>query len=535
MKRVGEVTPDRAIRREISMADVRQASSWRYLTLVVCITACIVGSPLAVLAWTESTYGVRLGPIPAAAVAVALSAALGAAGSAIWIRHPRSRDIVFGDLMLWGYMRRLVNEHRVLRATSALGLDRSDGVAREITLPPEKQTEILRKLVQALEANDPYTHGHSRRVGRHSLMIAKAMGLPAEYAEKVFTAASIHDVGKLHLPPQILKKPGKLTDQEFEIIKEHPAIGAAMASDLDNGEITEIVRHHHERLDGRGYPDRLAGDAIPLGARIIAVADTFDALTSTRAYREASEHKVALDIIKKEAGAQLDGKVVEAFLRYYSGRKARTWWSVIASLPERLTGWIGRGVERIGVAGIANGATAAGAAVVIAGASLGGPAIDGDMERRPIRTTAATQAFTQTGYGETSTPEEGTPSEGTDRERRGDGAGSDATSGGASSDGSTGSGSGDPGTGSGDGSGSDPDSGGSGSDDSGSGSGSDSGSGSGSDSGSGSGSDSGSGSGSDSGSGSGSDSGSDGSDGDLIGDLVDTVEDTECGLLGLLC
>jgi hypothetical protein len=540
------------------MADAKQPSSWRYLVLVAFITACIVGSPLAAIAWVESTYGLQLGPIPAAAAAVALSAALGAAGSAIWIRHPRSRDIVFGDLMLWGFIRRLVNEHRVLRATSALGLDRSDGVAREITLPPEKQTEILGKLVQALEANDPYTHGHSRRVGRHSLMIAKTMGLPAEYVEKVFTAASIHDVGKLHLPPQILNKPERLTDQEFEIVKEHPVIGAAMVSDLDNGEITAIVRHHHERLDGRGYPDRLAGDAIPLGSRIIAVADTFDALTSTRAYRKASEHKVALDILKKEAGTQLDGKVVEAFLRYYSGRKARTLWSMITSLPQRLMGWIGNGVEKVGVAGLANGATAAGAAIVIAGASMGGPAPDADIQRRALETTASTQALAQA--GDDSTAGAGIPSDDVHRKSRVSGSGKVSTDSGPSGDDGSGSagdgsgtdtagsGSGGSGTGSGsDGSGSGGSSSGSGSDGSGSGSGSSgsgsdgSGSGSsGSDSdGSGSGS-SGSGSdGSDSGSGSSgsgsSGSGSDGSGGGLIGDLVDTVEDTGCGLLGLLC
>jgi hypothetical protein len=321
-------------------------------------------------------------------------------------------------------------------------------------------------------------------------------------------------------------------------------MGAEMVSDLDNGEITEIVRHHHERLDGRGYPDRLGGDAIPLGSRIIAVADTFDALTSTRAYRKASEHKVALDILKKEAGSQLDGSVVEAFLRYYSGRRSRTWWSAITAIPERLLGRIGSGVEKIGVAGLANGVTAAGAAVVIAGASLGTPVPPDDMQRA-TRATAATQALAQSSDDERSTSEEARTSDAPDRDDRKDRNDDSGSEDGSARDGSGSSGSGAGGSGfetddSGSGSGSDG-SGSSGSDygsdDSGS-SGTDSGSGSsGSDSGSdSSGSDSGSGS---DGSGSGSDgsgSGSDGSDGDgLIGDVIDTVEDTGCGLLGLLC
>jgi hypothetical protein len=496
----------------------------------VAITACIVGSPLAALSWAESAYDINMGPIAAAAVAVAFSAALGASGSALWMRHPRSRDIVFGDLMLWGFVRRLINEHRVLRATAALGLDRSDGAVRAITLSPERQTEVLQSLAHALEANDPYTHGHSKRVARHALMIAKTMGLSAEYVEKVYTAASIHDVGKLHLPQQILNKPAKLTDAEFEVIKEHPAIGAAMAADLGNGEITAIVRNHHERLDGRGYPDQLSGDAIPLGSRIIAVADTFDALTSTRAYRDAAEHKVAIDILKKEAGAQLDGRVVDAFLRYYSGSRTRTWWSLATAIPQRFMGWLGGGIERIGIAGLANGATAAGAAAVIAGASLGGGASIRDLQPRIVQPAAAAEIAadeTDTGDSETAAPDQ-------DRERKArDGSDDDASS----PDDSTGS------DGSGGSGGSDD-----GSDDSDTGTGGGSGGGS-------------SGGGTqpppdddggtepppddggtqpppppddDGGTEPPPDDGDD-DDGGLIGDVVDVVEETECGLLGLLC
>jgi hypothetical protein len=543
------------------MADVRTTGSVRYLPLVLVITLSIVGFPLAVLAWVETAFNITIGPLPAAAIAVALSAAIGAMGSALWIRHPRSRDIVFGDLMLWGYVRRLINQRRVLRATSALGLDRSDGGAREIALSRERQTEILQRLANALEANDPYTSGHSRRVARHSLMIARQMGLTSEHVDKIYTAASIHDVGKMHLPGDVLNKPGKLTDDEYELVKEHPAIGAAMVAALGNGEITAIVRHHHERLDGRGYPDRLEADAIPLGSRIIAVADTFDALTSTRPYRAASEHKRAIDILKKEAGAQLDGRVVEAFLRYYSGRRSQTWWSALTALPERLVTWLANGIERVGLAGLAGGATAAGAAAVIAASSIAGPAAMSGIA--PVRSTAnvevAEAPSSTLASGDTDPDEGGSDSgRGARDDDQGNGGASDDSDGSSSTDsGGTDSGGGDSGgtdsggsdsggtdsgsdSGGGDSGGTDSGGTDSGGSDSGSGSDTDN-SGSGSDS-SGSGSDSdNSGSDSDN-SGSGSDSSGSGSGDDdgLIGDVVDTVEDVvdgeeDCGVLGLLC
>ncbi len=108
----------------------------------------------------------------------------------------------------------------------------------------------------------------------------------------------MHDVGKVETPTAVLHKAGRLSDEEFDIVKRHPVDGADMVATLDDDELTAIVRHHHERLDGTGYPDGLAGDEIPLGARILAVADTFDAITSTRPYRQANPHKKALDILE---------------------------------------------------------------------------------------------------------------------------------------------------------------------------------------------------------------------------------------------
>jgi HD domain-containing protein len=138
-------------------------------------------------------------------------------------------------------------------------------------------------------------------------------------------------------PREIINKPGGLADEEFDVIKRHPVDGAAMLADVEGDtEIVAIVRSHHERLDGRAYPDGLAGDDIPLGARIIAVADTFDALNSTRSYRPAATHKRALDILRKEAGTQLDRPAVAAFLRTYSGRRPAALSSLVALGPQRL-------------------------------------------------------------------------------------------------------------------------------------------------------------------------------------------------------
>ena len=159
------------------------------------------------------------------------------------------------------------------------------------------------------------------------------MGLSRAEVARVRTAAAIHDVGKIETPKVILHKKGPLSDDEYEVIKRHPGDGAARTTVLRDPELEAMVRHHHERLDGTGYPSRLAGEDIPLGARIIAVADTFDAITSTRPYRSASPHKKAIDILRSEAGTRLDPDVVRAFCSHYEGRRSLALWVSAASLP----------------------------------------------------------------------------------------------------------------------------------------------------------------------------------------------------------
>jgi putative nucleotidyltransferase with HDIG domain len=298
-------------------------------------------------------------------LAVALSIAAAKLGAAVWMRHPLARDVLFADLMAWEWVRRLRVDRRLARARSLLEADH---------IAPQARAEALRDLAVLLEARDSYTHGHSQRVARHALRIAQALHVPATEAEKVRTAATLHDVGKLYTPREILNKPGRLTDEQFDVIKRHPVDGAGMLADVEGDpEIVAIVRSHHERLDGRGYPDGLTGDSIPLGARIIAVADTFDALTSTRSYRPAATHKRALDILRKEAGAQLDGAVVAAFLRTYSGRRPAALSSLVVLGPQRLIAWTGHQAGAVASLAPAAGwiAPAAAAAAAVLGVSHG--------------------------------------------------------------------------------------------------------------------------------------------------------------------
>jgi hypothetical protein len=190
------------------------------------------------------------------------------------------------------------------------------------------------------------------------------MGLSHEEVATVRAAATVHDIGKLDVPPEILNKPGKLTSEEFEVVKHHAADGAALVACLGDAELTTIVRHHHERMDGTGYPDGLSGDEIPIGARILAVADTFDAIVSPRPYRAAATHKRAIDVLHEESGTHFDPDVVQAFLNRYSGRRALALWAALAALATRALG--GQRAGRASSAGQTAATVAALAALVTA-------------------------------------------------------------------------------------------------------------------------------------------------------------------------
>jgi putative two-component system response regulator len=179
------------------------------------------------------------------------------------------------------------------------------------------QREVAERLGQAAEFRDDDTGQHTRRVGDLSARVAAALGLPPEEVELIRRAAPLHDVGKIGIPDAILLKPGRLTPEEYEVMKEHTRLGARLLSGGTSALMRtaeEIARAHHERWDGAGYPDGLAEWVIPLPARVVAVADFFDALTSDRPYRPAWSRDEALAHAARGAGAHFDPRVARALL-----------------------------------------------------------------------------------------------------------------------------------------------------------------------------------------------------------------------------
>ncbi len=167
-------------------------------------------------------------------------------------------------------------------------------------------------LARAVDARDVYTGFHSQRVAQLAVRIATRLGLDREQVELTRLAASLHDLGKLALPEELLRKPGPLTDPERLVLERHPQIGYRMLDSLGADPVADWVLHHHERWDGGGYPDQLAGDEIPIGARIIFVADAYDAMTSDRLYRARRSTAAALLELRACAGSQFDPSVVAA-------------------------------------------------------------------------------------------------------------------------------------------------------------------------------------------------------------------------------
>ncbi len=173
------------------------------------------------------------------------------------------------------------------------------------------QKGIIRAMVKAMEARDPYTVGHSERVALYAVAIAKKMGMDMGTIDRIYWGSIVHDIGKLAIPEQILLKPTKLSREEFEVIKRHPVVGEEMIKEFPWLEdIRKIVRNHHERCDGKGYPDGLKCEEIPLEVRIVSIADSFDAMTSDRAYRKGMPLNVALKEVENQAGKQFDPQIV---------------------------------------------------------------------------------------------------------------------------------------------------------------------------------------------------------------------------------
>ncbi|MDX1494188.1 MAG: HD domain-containing phosphohydrolase [Longimicrobiales bacterium] len=191
--------------------------------------------------------------------------------------------------------------------------------AAERILPPEVEApstnQLLTIVANLVDAKDPYTAGHSRRVAVLALAAADQLGVDGALKSTLWSAGYLHDLGKVAVPLRVLAKDGSLTDEEFSFIKAHPGDGADILETIPPlRHLTDGVRHHHERWDGRGYPQGLAGDEIPLEAQIMAVCDTYDAMTSTRAYRSSVTSEYALAEIKRVRGSQFNPEVADAFL-----------------------------------------------------------------------------------------------------------------------------------------------------------------------------------------------------------------------------
>lgn len=196
---------------------------------------------------------------------------------------------------------------RINHLAAALHTEREDMLLSTITV-----------LVNALEAKDKYTSGHSSEVESLTLEIAKELKLPEKEIFSIVIAATLHDIGKIGIPDQVLHKQDKLTEEEWSLIKEHPSIGAAIIAGIPSLQgIAQIVMHHHARWDGKGYPESISGTDIPIGARIIAVADSFQAMISDRPYRKGMPIIDALAEIKRCEGAQFDPDIVDAFLKLH--------------------------------------------------------------------------------------------------------------------------------------------------------------------------------------------------------------------------
>lgn len=182
---------------------------------------------------------------------------------------------------------------------------------------PQKATVLLKTikaLIAALEAKDPYTSGHSLRVARYARMMALALNLSEEEQFTLELAAILHDIGKIGMPDHILNKASHLHELEYRIAKEHPVVGSNIVGKIDElKDVAAIIRHHHERFDGTGYPDGLQGKVIPKLARILSIVDAYESIVSRRVYKDAKSPDEALDEIKKFAGSQFDPELVEVF------------------------------------------------------------------------------------------------------------------------------------------------------------------------------------------------------------------------------
>jgi len=230
------------------------APSLKQLAQVGVATLAVAGCPVAIVWWLRASGTVLSSAVFGVILGMALSLSASYLGCLVWETRSGSEDLLFSELMIWGYLHRCYSQRRLASALDMVGPMHETQRQALDGLSPKDQAKLLERLVAGIETRDRYLHGHSRRVARHAWMIARRMGLPRAEVARIRTAAAIHDVGKINTPKAILHKAGPLSDEEYEIIKQHPGDGAQMAAMLRDPALTSMVVHHHERLDGSGYP-----------------------------------------------------------------------------------------------------------------------------------------------------------------------------------------------------------------------------------------------------------------------------------------
>lgn len=233
------------------------------------------------------------------------------------VPEAEANDVIPLELRLMAFMKAVTSD---LEGTTAELLQLKDNLEEEVerkTLENKNLSlHIVQTLADAIDAKDTYTNGHSGRVAKYSREIARRFGYSEKAQDEIYIMGLLHDVGKIGVPDAVINKPGKLTDEEFDAIRNHPVMGARILGNIK--EMPQLVtgaRWHHERIDGRGYPDKLAGDDIPEEARIIAVADAYDAMTSNRSYRRGMEQSRVREQIEKGRGSQFDERFADIMLQ----------------------------------------------------------------------------------------------------------------------------------------------------------------------------------------------------------------------------
>jgi hypothetical protein len=332
-------------------------------SLVVLLAPLLVG--FLFFAWT----GVYPTLVPALIVVGSLTMITVVGGTRLWERHPTSAIFSFGDLMLWNWVRRHRAEARLVRNTQLLGFDRrgayqGDSIAKD----DADRLELLAEIADDLDAKSTYTLNHTDRVEQLARDMGEALGLSDEQLKKLSTAAFLHDVGNIRIPEHILRKPDELTEEEKRTVESHALLGAMMAYEVVTRDVADGILHHHERWDGNGYPNGKKGREIPFYARLISLAESYDAMTSTRPHRQSLSPSAALEILKREAGTQFDPLAVDALVAVLPApSKLFDHLPIFAAMRPRLREWLLL-VRRVGKIALSSAVTTATIALILGSA-----------------------------------------------------------------------------------------------------------------------------------------------------------------------